>query len=266
MNFETIRYEVETGVATITFARPEKLNTLNPTVWHEIIAALDLVEADNDVCSVLLKGEGRAFCAGFDLEASADQKEDMWGQWQEIRKESQHNQRVWNCNKPIVAAVQGYCMGSGLDLVNLVDFVVCSEDAKFGETEMRYSFLPQPSMLWLIGSRRAKEVLLLADRFDAQEAYRLGLVTKVVPLDELDDTARKLAQKLANMPTETMQMTKRILNNALDGMGFNQMNEWAWDNMVLSKFMTTKLSAQYDEIEKAEGTKAAMHWLNARFK
>ena len=267
MKFEKIKYSVENHVASITFATPDKLNVLNPTVWAEMSRALDMAMEDDEVCSVLLSGEGRAFCAGFDMEvSSAEKKDGTWEQWQALQEEANNNLKVWEFRKPIVAAVQGYCLGGGLELINLVDFVIAADDAKFGETEMRYSFLPQPNLLWLVGLRKAKEVLMLADKFDAQEAYRLGIVNRVVPLEDLASEARKLAEKLAKMPTETMQMTKRLLNRAVDAQGFRDYASWGWDVFLLSKLTKTKLSQEYDRIEQEQGTKAAFKWMNERFK
>ena len=267
MEYTTLKYSVDNGVATITFARPEKLNTLNMTVWAEIVDALNTAEADDNVNSLLIMGEGRAFCAGFDMDDSGDQKElSVWEQWNELRAERENSLKLWNFRKPIVAAVQGYCLGGGLELVNLVDFIIAADNAKFGESEMMYSFLPQPQMLWVLGARKTKEILMLAERFDAEEAYRIGYVNKVVPVEELETEARRVAQRLANMPTETMQLTKKMINKALDEQGMDIMGEWGWDTFLISKLMTTKLSAEYDRITKEEGTKAAIKWMNDRFK
>lgn len=267
MAFETLKYSVENNVASITFTRPEKLNTLNMKVWAEIVEALDTAEKDDEVNSMLIMGEGRAFCAGFDMDDSAEQKEQsVWEQWLELRSERENSLRLWNFRKPIVAAVQGYCLGGGLELVNLVDFIIAADNAKFGESEMQYSFLPQPSMLWLLGARKTKEILMLAERFTAEEAYRIGFVNKVVPLENLEAESRRIAERLAKMPTETMQLTKKMINKALDEQGMDIIGEWGWDTFLVSKLMTTKLSAEYDRIAAEQGTSAAIKWMNERFK
>lgn len=266
-NFTKIKYCVVNSVARIELATPEKLNVLNPSVWEELKAAFQMAREDDEVCSVLLSGAGKSFCAGFDMEESSSQKEEgTWEQWNTLQEEASNNRDVWEFEKPVVAAVQGYCLGGGLDLINMVDYVIAADDAKFGETEMRYSFLPQPALLWLVGSRKAKEVLLFADKFGAEEAYRLEIVNRVVPAEELMNEAIKAAEKLAKMPTETMQMTKRLLNRAVDMQGLRDYTAWYWDNFLISKMTKTKLNAEYERIEKEEGTKAAFKWLNARFK
>jgi enoyl-CoA hydratase len=266
MEFEKLLYTVEDHVAGIRLNTPDKLNTLSLRSWQELAAAFRQAQADDDVNSILLSAEGKAFSAGFDMSDSILMKESsQWQQWKMIQEERDCARAVWEVNKPVVAAVQGYCLGSGFELSLLADYVIAAENAKFGETEMRFSTMPQPSLLWIIGLRKAKEFLMLADRFDAGEAYRLGLVNRIVSPEELDNEALRIAKRMSMLPTETMQLTKRIMNKAIDAQGFMYFNDWCFDLLHATKNMPTAVSAEFEQKAEKDGMKAAIKWLNERY-
>lgn len=266
MEYTNFKVSIADGVATVMLSRPDKLNALTATIWEEMDDILNNL-LDNDAAqSILLRGEGRAFCAGFDLKESTDEEEDgVFEQWAGIQKQHDIMLRLWDFPKPVVAAVQGYCLGGGYELANLADLVIAADDAVFGLTEMRYSLVPKPNTVWLVGVRKAKEIMMLADKFDAQEALQMGLVNRVVPRDELEQEASRIARKLARMPEETMRMTKRIINKAVDAQGFRETGDWGWDLFLLSKMTETKLRAEFDRIGAEQGMKAAFKWMNERF-
>ncbi len=266
MEFEKLLYAIEDHVASIRLNTPDKLNVLGVKSWQELAAAFRLAQADDEVYSILLSGEGRAFCAGFDMEDSVDMKDNsQWAQWKMVQEERNCARVIWEVNKPVLAAVQGYCLGSGFELSLLADLVVAADDAKFGETELRFSTIPQPSLLWLIGLRKAKEFLMLADRMDAQEAYRVGLVNRVVPRDELEAESRRIALRLSKLPTETMQITKRMMNRAIDGQGFQQYNDWCFDLLHVTKSIPTQVGQEFEKISKEKGMREALRWMNERY-
>lgn len=266
MEYTNFKVSIADGVATVMLSRPDKLNALTATTWEEMDDILNNL-LDNDAAqSILLRGEGRAFCAGFDLKESTDEEEDgAFAQWAGIQKQHDIMLRLWDFPKPVVAAVQGYCLGGGYELANLADLVIAADDAVFGLTEMRYSLVPKPNTVWLVGVRKAKEIMMLADKFDAQEALQMGLVNRVVSRDELEQEASRIARKLARMPEETMRMTKRIINKAVDAQGFRETGDWGWDLFLLSKMTETKLRAEFDRIGAEQGMKAAFKWMNERF-
>jgi len=143
--------------------------------------------------------------------------------------------------------------------------LVASEDAKFGETELRFSTMPQPTLLFMIGLRNAKEFLMLADRITAQEAYRMGIVNRLVPREELEAESLRLARKLAKLPTETMQITKNIINKIVDAQGYTHFNDWCFDMLHATKNMPTKVGQEFERISKEQGMKEALAWMNKRF-
>jgi enoyl-CoA hydratase len=266
MEFEKLVYTIEDHVASIRLNTPDKLNALSLKSWQELAAAFRLAQTDEDVYSILLSGEGKAFCSGFDMEDSLGMKDDSpWGQWKMIQEERDCAHAIWGVNKPVLAAVQGYCLGSGFELSLLADLVIAAEDAKFGETELRFSTIPQPSLLWVIGMRKAKEFLMLADRMNAEEAYRVGLVNRVVKRDELEAEAKRIALRLSKLPTETMQITKRMMNKVIDAQGYMEFNDWCFDLLYVTKGIPTKVGQEFEEINKEKGMREALRWMNERY-
>lgn len=267
MTYQRILYRVEDHIAEIVLNQPDKLNALGITAWSELAHAFHRAQEDENVTAVLLYGEGRSFCAGFDMEDSVDLKEtSQWQQYRQVCEERDHVRSVWECDKPVVAAVQGHCLGSGFELFLMCDLAIAAENAKFGETELRFSTTPQPSALWYTSVRKARELLLLAERISADEAYELGLVNKVVPQEQLMAEARKAAKRLSRLPPEAVQMTKRLMNRALDGNGFLRFNDRGYDFLHLTKGMPTKIGRKFDEIAAQDGMKAALNWMNQQYK
>ena len=267
MEYVKLRYEVRENTAILTFCTPDNLNAMSMQCWEEIGDALSRAQADEEVHSILFCGEGRAFCAGFDLGESADMKEDgSYSHWQTMQRERELMQKLWNTDKPTMAAVQGFCLGGGFELTNLVDLVIAADDAVFGDPAMRYSLMPMPAMQWLTGVRSSKEKLLLSEYFSAEDAYRIGYANIVVPKEELMDAAMRWARRFAKLPPETVRMSKRLINKSLDGQGFSEFGDWGWDMFHLVKMMPTAVSQEFNAMVEEKGMKEAMRWLNSRYK
>lgn len=266
MDFKNFQYTKGDGVGAIMLCRPEKLNALTAEIWDEVGQVLDLIEKDEAVGSVLLCGQGKSFCAGFDLaQSTAHGNAEVWEQWDSLQAQRDIQLKMWDFPKPIVCAVQGYCLGGGFELAGLADLVVAARDATFGETEIRYSLLGQPNNIWLLGIRQAKEIMMLGEHFSAEEAHRIGFVNRVVPAEELFEHAHRMAEKLAKMPGETLRMLKRLLNKSVEAQGFKIMGDWGWDMFLLSKLMVTKSRKEFNRIAEEQGMKAAFAWSNERF-
>ncbi|SFQ00290.1 enoyl-CoA hydratase [Oscillibacter sp. PC13] len=264
MTYEKIRLEIKDSVGVITFATPQKYNALSHRAYEEILDALDSIKENEEIGAVLFCGEGKAFCSGFDLGESAENT-DPWPHWERFLHQREMMLKIYNFPKPTVAAVQGYCLGGGVEFTSLVDLIIAADNAKFGDPGLRYSNVPAPTLLWLAGTRRAKQYMLMAENFDAREALRIGYINRVVPLDELYDTAFHTAKRLAAMPMETMEVTKRLINKSLDGMGFKAYGDWGWDTFHIAKISPTKLGVEFDTIAKEKGMKEAFKWSNARY-
>ena len=198
MGYDTLLYEVDGPVATITMNRPEVANAQNTALIDDLDAAFDEADADDAVRVVVLAGAGKHFSSGHDLKALVGQEApDQWVAMRETPEGKFHHEkvmyfdrcvRIHDFRKPTIAAVQGSCVAAGLMLACMCDLIVAADDAIFQNPVLRMTgagveLLVEP---WELGIRKAKEFLLTGDRIDAQEAWRLGLVNQVVPRDELD--------------------------------------------------------------------------------
>jgi enoyl-CoA hydratase/carnithine racemase len=238
--FETIRYEVDGAVATVTLNRPDAANAQSSQMLTEIDRALDRADADDAVRVVVVAGEGKHFSAGHDL------KEILEGttEWARMRDTAEgklrHEQvmywdkciRLRDFRKPTIAAVQGTCAAAGLMLASMCDLIVASDDATFSNPVARMTgvgveLLVEP---WDLGPRKAKEFLLCAETIDAVDAERLGLVNKVVPRAELTAAAREMADRVALVPPITAEAIKDTINHMLDAQG--QRESWRYHFMV----------------------------------
>ena len=195
---ETVRYELDGHVATITYNRPEALNAINGELRRDLNAAFARFRDEEDAWVAIVTGEGKAFCVGADLRDGTNSAGDFPGTFWE--KPTQNSfESGWEIFKPVIAAVNGYCLGYGLTLVTWCDFVIASDRAEFGYPEVRIGVptivgairLPQ-----CIGWQPAMELLLTGERIDAQKAKEIGLAGWVVPHDRLIDEARALADRL----------------------------------------------------------------------
>src|SRR5215470_17597762 len=210
MEYETILYEVDGPVATITMNRPDAANAQNSKMLYEIDAALDLADADDGIRVLVVAGEGKHFSAGHDL------KEILTGadEWARLRDTPEgkwrHEQvmyfdkcvRLRDFRKPTIAAVQGACAAAGLMLACMCDLIVASDDARFSNPVLRMSgvgveLLVEP---WELGPRKAKEFLFCAQTLSAADAAQYGLVNRVVRRAELATAAREMADKVALVP------------------------------------------------------------------
>ncbi|HVA09022.1 MAG TPA: enoyl-CoA hydratase [Acidimicrobiales bacterium] len=229
--FTVIRYETDGPVATITMNRPEMANAQDTTLIDELDAAFDLADADDAVRVVILAGEGKHFSSGHDLKALVGGGEpDEWVQMRETPEGKFHHEktmyferclRIHDFRKPTIAAVQGSCVAAGLMLAAMCDLIVAADDAVFSNPVLRMSgagveLLVEP---WELGIRKAKEFLLTGDTIDATEAWRLGLVNRVVPREELTQRARELADRVALVPPVTAQTVKDTINHTATLMG-----------------------------------------------
>jgi 2-(1,2-epoxy-1,2-dihydrophenyl)acetyl-CoA isomerase len=218
MSFEHVKYEKKDSIATITLNRPAKLNALLHKMIREVHAALDDAAEDDSVRSLILKGEGRAFCSGDDMLGMVDAQRPLPTQGKEdLRPEGYHSLVIAlrEIRKPIVASVHGYALGAGLELAIACDFVVAEEDAKFGMVLITRGMVGGTYLLpMMVGMRRATELILLGETFDAQKAFELGLINRVVSADKLEEEAQKLAARLAKAPTAAIGLAKTAINRS----------------------------------------------------
>lgn len=243
MTFTSVLYEVDGAIASITMNRPEMANAQDTALIDEIDEALSLAEADDAVRVVVLAGAGRHFSSGHDLKAllAKDVEPDEWIRMRETPEGKFHHEKVMyfdRCKrihdfpKPTIAAVQGSCVAAGLMLACMCDLIVAAEDARFSNPVLKMTgagveLLVEP---WELGIRKAKEFLWTGDQIDAHEAWRLGLVNRVVPSAELTAATRALAERVAQVPPVAAQVVKDTINHTADLMG--QRDSWKYHFMA----------------------------------
>ncbi len=214
--YETVLYEKDNGVATIALNRPEKLNVFDGTMHEELRATLDDAAADEEVRCVVLRGEGRGFSAGADLAQvvrEADGDPDL-GEY--LRNTySRLVKRMAAIEKPIVAALHGPVYGAGVGIALACDLRIAAESAKFSVAFIKIGLMPDAGVTFflprVVGLGRAMQMSMLGDAVDAEEAYRIGLVNKLVAEDALAEETRMLAGHLAAMPTGALGRIKHAL-------------------------------------------------------
>jgi methylglutaconyl-CoA hydratase len=215
MQYHTIELGYHDHVAHLTLNRPDKRNALSFQLLDELTRALDEVE-QSTAQVVILTGAGKAFCAGMDLEelktlTGKSHAENV----ADSRKMAQIFRRLYEFPKPTIAAVNGAAIAGGTGLATMCDFTLAAPDAKFGYTEVRIGFVPaivSSILVWQVGHKIARDLLLTARIFDAAEAHRLGLVNEVVGADQLMHRANDLASQLKENSPTSLRLTKKLVN------------------------------------------------------
>lgn len=216
-----IRIEDDGAVRRLVLCRPDELNTITPQLRDELDAGLDEADRDPDVKVVLVTAEGRAFCAGFGLDWStaaqppADRVWDTVADVQMIGRFGNTFAKLHTISKPTVAAVQGWCIAGGTDMVLNADLIVAGESARFGYPPARVWGVPEAPWVWVarLGLERAKRYLFTGDELTAAEAAAAGMILECVPDGALQARANALAQRMALLPLNQLQMTKWLLND-----------------------------------------------------
>jgi enoyl-CoA hydratase/carnithine racemase len=212
-----VLYSVDAHVAHAQLNRPSVLNAINLEVHYGLRDALRRADAADDVHVLVLSGRGRAFCAGGDLGAGREDRAEV----HPVDAAVDTGLAIWNCRKPVIAAVQGYCLGQGAELAAICDLTIAADDARIGEVEITLGagpplFSSPPTMT----IKRLKEYLLGGEQYSADRAMEIGLVNRVVPRDRLMDEVMVVARRLASLPPTAVQGDKRLINLHYERMGF----------------------------------------------
>jgi methylglutaconyl-CoA hydratase len=214
MTYETLRFEQQGKIATITLNRPEKRNAISAEMITDLLAALDEA-ASSSAFVTILTGSGKAFCAGMDI----DGLRSLVVQSPQDHLEDSHRmaamfRRIYSFPKPLIAAVNGAAIAGGCGIATLADFTLAVPEAKFGYTEVRIGFIPALVSVFLrrqVGGKQARDLLLTGKIIDAHEAFRLGLVTEVVPAEKLMARAGEVADSLLAVSPTSVLRTKKLL-------------------------------------------------------
>jgi len=222
MEYRDILVERRDGVVTITLNRPERLNAMSWDSWGELVDAVRQAGKDDESKAIILTGAGRGFCSGTDLAAAAGQREappkDI-GRPQKLRSGFLATYDVVACQKPTIAAINGTTAGAGLSLALTCDIRIASETARFGTIFVRRGLSPDFGCSFflprIVGLSRALELMYTGEMLDAQEALRLGLVSRLTPPDRLLPVATELAQRIAKGPSLAIEVAKRLAYRSL---------------------------------------------------
>ncbi|MBI4516814.1 MAG: crotonase/enoyl-CoA hydratase family protein [Deltaproteobacteria bacterium] len=265
MEFTTLTLTRDGRVATITLNRPERLNAINRELPEELEGAVQAANADPAVHVLVLRGAGRAFCAGYDLDwgTRVEHQSDAHQLWDPVRDFVMMSENVrrfmslWHSRKPVIAQVHGWCVGGGTDLALCSDLIVAAADAQIGYPPARVWGSPT-SALWAyrLGMEQAKRLLLTGDPLDGTLAERIGLIYKAVPAAELEAEVGALAQRMALLPINQLVMMKLLVNQQYENMGLRttQIIGTVFDGIARH----TPEGVAWRELAITEGFKAAV--------
>jgi len=250
-------------IRRLTLNRPDKLNALDSALVAALSDALGQAAEDAGVRVIVITGAGRSFCAGYDLSEESSSESALDG----LTKSLNRLLEIFDHPRPIIAQVHGHCLAGGCDLMMMCDLAVASDDALFGQPEIRFgSTVVAQVMPWLIGARRAKELIMTGhDRLEASEAQRIGLVNRVVPREDLEVETMRLAGELAVVDPVAMTLTKRALNRSWEAAGFRQALIEGVELGAEIESARVPEREEFDRIAAEEGLKEAIRWRDQRF-
>lgn len=217
MSYETLLVETRGNVGIITLNRPEALNALNTRLMDELTAALRALDADDEIGCIILTGSKKAFAAGADIKEMADKtfldvymEDYITRNWEELTR----------VRKPTIAAVAGYALGGGCEVAMMCDMVIAADNAKFGQPEITIGVIPAAGgtqrLARAVGKALAMDMVLTGRQINADEALAAGLVSRVVPVDDLMDEALKIADRVASLSRPAVMMAKEAVNRAFE--------------------------------------------------
>jgi acyl-CoA synthetase (NDP forming)/enoyl-CoA hydratase/carnithine racemase len=254
-------------VGLIRLNRARKLNAINGQMMEEATQALKAFANNPAIGAIVLAGEGRSFCAGFDLKELAEQGNTTAEQWAAVLKaDFDFVIQFWDCPKPTVAAIHGHCIGGGLELAVSCDITIADADTLMGEPEMKFgSSIAAMVVPWLVGAKYAKEMLLTGnDRISAQRAHEVGLVNEVTTEGRHLERALAVAAGMANCSTVSVQLTKRAINQSFELSGMRQALLAAVDTATTIESTARIENLAFEDIRKSQGMKAAVIWREQR--
>ncbi|MCS5669243.1 MAG: enoyl-CoA hydratase-related protein, partial [Dehalococcoidia bacterium] len=239
------------GVSRITLNRPESRNALNNTLRGEIYGTLEANDNDDSIRVTIIRGAGKAFCAGYDLKSDTSAERPFHtaggdGSW--ARHVVEGAFRVWDLAKPVLAQVHGYCLAGGTELATSCDLVYIAEDAKVGYPVVRSMSPPDNQFFpWVVGMRKAMEMMLTGDAISGEEAVQYGFANRAFPIESLEEEVLRVAEKIAKIPTDLEQMNKRAVHRQMELMGMRAAIRQGTEIQALA-FHTESTRAHFKEL------------------
>ncbi|NHV97906.1 MAG: enoyl-CoA hydratase/isomerase family protein [Thaumarchaeota archaeon] len=219
--FKRIIYEKKDGVAWITLNNPQRFNALDYEMRKELKTALEDASKDKNVLAVAITGSGKAFCAGGDIQAFAEMKPiEVLELYREVGTALVLGKIIRDMPKPVIAAVNGYCLGAGFELAQSCDIIFASDDAVFGQPEISVGLIPggggTQRLPRLIGEKKAKELIFTGQRLSAKEISEMGLINKIVPRDQLMGAVKEFIEEIKSKSSVAIAAAKEAINAAME--------------------------------------------------
>lgn len=267
-HYDHLIYKVDAEkVCWLTLNRPEKLNAMNLKLIAELQDGLLRADRDDDVNVIVVRGAGRGFCAGHDLdEDAAEDRSSIYEYRAHYFQQFDEFTTPWRISKPVIASIHKYAIGKGFEFSLFCDVSIVTTDTRMGYNEVRYGvsghcmFLP-----WLVNMKTAKDLLLTGRELDAQEAKTLGLVTDVVEPEALADATRKKATLMARLPREMQRMHKMYLNRVYEIQGLRSATDYYLEQVAIMGAHPVPEYAEFSKMTAEKGLRAALDHANARY-
>jgi enoyl-CoA hydratase len=255
--------------AILTLNRPEVRNALHPPMMKELLEAVRAADSDDAIQVIVITGKGSSFGAGYDLKYDWDAHRGgnrPFNYRESLRYCLEVEMSPFDCVKPTISMVRGHCLGASCELALFCCITFASETAKFGEPEIRFS-APAPALIlpWLIGVKKARELLYSGDSIDASAALAMGLVNRVYPDDQLEAETLAFADRISNVAPEALQMAKLGVNRAMELMGVRSALNYANELNSLVYSQQTGIYKEFFGKSEGEGLKTALGWLKEKF-
>ncbi|MGH3423109.1 MAG: enoyl-CoA hydratase/isomerase family protein [Nocardioidaceae bacterium] len=254
-------------VAWLRINRGNKLNALSTTLMGRLSEELTKVDRDDSVKVVVLTGADNAFSVGYDIAEEVELGVATAEQWHAgLTNNVGLTMQVWGLSKPVVGAVSGWCLAGGCELAMACDLLVATEDAQFGEPEIRFGSGPVTLLMpFLLGQKKTNELLYTGDVVDARTAQQLGMVNDVVPASELEAAVERLAGRIALTPLPVLRFTKRALTKAYEAMGLRQAVESNIDVAAVLNSAYSKEREEFTGLVATKGLGDALAWRDERY-
>lgn len=269
MVYEHIVVERDGPIAILTFNRPERLNAFHNPLMRETLAAVAELDAEPEVKAIVVAGAGRAFSAGFDLKAAAENPKAAVEDWErQMRLQFDFIMQFWHAETPTLSAVHGFCLAGAFELMLATDITIAAEGTMLGEPEVRFGTGIVAMLLpWMTGPKQAKEILLTGeDRLDAADALRIGVINAVTPPEDVLPKTLAKAHAVARAAERSVRLTKRAINQTYSTMGLEAALKAGLDIDVLLNAGGGPEKREFARIRDAQGLKAAIAWRDARFR
>lgn len=260
--------EIEDRIAHVRVNRPRAMNAIHPDMMGEFRELFADLGRDDGVSVIVLSGAGDNFGAGYDLKFGWGEHygRDIFGQRRMLQDCVAFEYAPWDCEKPVIAMVRGYCLAGSCELAMMCCVTIASDTAQFGEPEIRFSTSPPAVVMpWIVGLKKARELLYTGDLIDADEAHRLGMVNRVVPDAELETETFRMARRMAAISPEGLRTTKASINRGAEIAGLRQAIDYGIEQGAMLDSTETEALRTFSEIRKRDGLGAAIRWRESQF-